>query len=352
MKLKTLLVALTASVTSYSAVAETGYGELITNTATLNYTVNNGDVVSAPNATVEFNVDRLIKFNLTALSNTETAPIGEDTAVGFTLTNYSNTDLVYSLPAVTNVTFYNDLNANGVLDTAEQIDSNKITTNITLLQDDGTPDFKDHIKSFIAVYRPLQGVDGTTNDVIITATAIENDATQGIVGSTIVPTPANAPWEETTIQTVAATDADGNFITSQAETITFTFEGANISLDKSVIVVSDPITRGESGAMPTGYVAKAIPGAIIKYTITVTNSGSKDATLTLGDTMPSVFSIGDIIANSYKQAINGAAEAPLTGVSEVENAGIVTISFPSVVASAKSGSTNGSVVTTFEVKLP
>jgi hypothetical protein len=352
MKLKTLALAMTATVASFSVAAETPYGDLITNTATLNYSVTGGASITATPATAVFNVDRLVKFNLTSNipAGTETAEVGDNTTVGFTLTNNSNAPLDYSLPVINDVTYYFDTNGDGALSSAEEVPGNEITGVISLLQSDGSTTA--YTVKYLAVYNPLEGIDGDTKEIIFTATAVENDSILGTVGSTIVPTPATTVWDKDNVQTVAETDADGNFITEQSETITFTFSGANIVLEKSVSIVSDPISRGESGTAPTGYIAKAIPGAFLKYTITVTNSGSKAAALTLGDTMPSIFSESDINSGSYKQSINGVPEVPLLGVTAATSSDIVTLSFPAVIATAKVGSDNGTVVTTFEVTLP
>ena len=351
MKFKNLALAITATVASFSAAAETPYGDLITNTVSLNYSVTGGTTVTATPATAEFNVDRLVKFNLTAANTTADAPVGETTTIGFTLTNNSNAAIDYSLPVLADVTYYIDANGDGVLDAGE---TTVVPATFTLDQQaDANPN--DHIYNYIAVYLPQQGVDGQSADVIFTATAIENDAAQGTVGSEIVPTPATTAWDKDNVQTVAETDADGNFITTQPETVTFTFVGANISLAKAVTVVSDPISRGESGTVPPGYLAKAIPGAVLEYTITVTNSGAKDATLALTDTMPSIFAVADIDASSYKQSLNGVTATDISGsVTTATDAStnIVTITFPSATATAKVGSDNGTVVTTFEVKLP
>lgn len=352
MKLKTLALAITATVASFSAAAETSYGDLITNTATLNYSVAGGSSVTAPAATAVFNVDRAVKFNLTSNipDSASTAEVGENTVVGFTLTNNSNASLDFSLPVLTDVTYYNDLDGDGALSQAEENSSNIISGLISLPQNDDATN--GHTTQYLAVYKPLVGVDGTTQEILFTATAIENDSDLGTVGEEIQPTPATTAWDEDVIQTVAETDADGNFITTQSENITFTFEGANISLTKTVVVISDPISRGEAGTTPTGYLPKAIPGAIIEYTITVINSGSKAAELTLGDTMPSVFSEADIDSTSYKQSIDGATATALTGVTASTTNEIVSLTFPAVTANANNGSINGSVVTTFEVKLP
>lgn len=352
MKLKTLALAVTATVASFSAAAETPYGELITNTASLNYSVTGGTTVTATPATAIFNVDRLVKFNLTAANTAVDAPVGEETTVGFTLTNNSNAPIDYSLPAVADVTYYIDTNGDGVLDAGE---TTVVPATFSLLQDDGDAGTSTHVYNYIAVYLPQQGIDGDTLDVIFNATAVENDAALGTVGTTIIPTPAGTAWDKDTVQTVAETDSAGAFITTQPETVTFTFVGANISLAKAVRVVSDPISRGESGAVPTGYVAKAIPGAILEYAITVTNSGAKDATLALTDTMPSIFKEADINATSYKQSLNGAMASDISGSVSVDTdtGNIVTITFPSATATAKDASNvNGTVVTTFEVKLP
>lgn len=352
MKFKTLAFAMTATVASFSAAAETPYGDLITNTASLNYSVAGGVTVTATPAKADFKVDRLVKFNLTTANTAIDAPVGEETAIGFTLTNFSNAAIDYSLPTLDDVTYYIDTNRDGVLDDSEKDNANKVTS-ISLTQNDGTS--SNHIFNYIAVYLPQQGVDGETTDVLFTATAVENDSTQGTVGSAIVPTAATAVWTKDTVQTVAETDADGNFITTQPKTVTFTFVGANIALTKAVRVVNDPISRAETGAVPAGYVAKAIPGAILEYAITVTNSGAKDATLALTDTMPGIFKEDDIDATSYKQSVNGATATDISASVNVATDGsnIVTITFPSATATAKDASNvNGTVVTTFEVKLP
>lgn len=348
MKFKTLALAVTASVASLSAAAETPYGDLITNTANLSYSVAGGTSVNAAPATAEFNVDRLVKFNLTAANTTADAPVGEDTTIGFTLTNNSNAPMDFTLPVLDNVTYFIDENGDGVLDANE---TTPVPAIISLAQDDSNATTTTHVYNYIAVYAPQQGVNGDTAEVIFSATAIENDSTQGSVGNEIIPTPAATPWDADVVQTVAESDADGNFITTQPETVTFTYVGANIALAKAVEVLSDPISRGAN--VPAGYAPKAIPGAILKYSLTVTNSGAKDADLTLSDTMPSIFSASDIIATSYKQSVNGAPASDISAnVTTTTDAGIVTITFPSVTATKNDGTDNGTVVTSFEVTLP
>lgn len=348
MKFKSLALAVTASVASLSAAAETPYGDLITNTANLSYSVAGGTSVDATPATAEFNVDRLVKFNLTAANATADAEVGEDTTIGFTLTNNSNAPMDYSLPVLDNVTYYIDENGDGVLDAGE---TTVVPATISLAQDDGNNGTSTHVYNYIAVFTPQQGVNGETIEVLFSATALENDSNLGTVGSAIVPTAAGTAWDATSVQTVAETDADGNFITTQPEPVTFTYVGANIALAKAVEVVSDPISRGTN--VPSGYIPKAIPGAVLKYTLTVTNSGAKDADLTLSDTMPSIFSTSDIIATSYKQSVNSAAATDISAnVTTATDAGIVTITFPAVTATANNGTDDGTVVTSFEVTLP
>ncbi len=348
MKLKSLALAVTASIASFSAAAETSYGDLISNTANLSYSVSGGASVDATPATAEFNVDRLVKFNLTAANATADAPVGEDTTIGFTLTNNSNAPMDYSLPALDDVTYFIDTNGNGTLDAGE---TTSVPATISLAQDDGDAATSTHVYNYIAVYSPQQGVDGETIEVLFSATAIENDAALGTVGSEVVPTPAATAWDSDVVQTVAETNAAGEFITTQPEPVTFTYVGANITLAKAVEVVSDPVSL--SGNAPTGYTPKAIPGAVLKYTLTVTNSGAKDAALTLSDVMPSVFSESDIDATSYLQSLNGAAATDISAnVTAATDAGIVTITFPSVTATKNDGTDNGTVVTTFEVTLP
>jgi hypothetical protein len=348
MKLKTLALAITATVASFSAAAETPYGDLITNTANLSYSVAGGTSVDTT-ATAEFNVDRLVKFNLTAANTTANAEVGEDTTIGFTLTNNSNAPMDYSLPTLDDVTYFIDANGDGVLDAGE---TTVVPATISLAQDDGNNGTSTHVYNYIAVYSPEVGVDGETIEVLFSATAIENDAALGTPGTVIVPTPAATAWDEDVVQTVAESNTAGEFIITQPEPVTFTYVGANIALAKVVEVVSDPVSL--SANAPSGYTPKAIPGAVLKYTLTVTNSGAKDADLTLSDVMPSIFSVSDIKANSYLQSINGATATDIsTNVTVATDSGtdIVTITFPAVTATANNG-TDGTVVTSFEVTLP
>jgi hypothetical protein len=348
MKLKTLALAITATVASFSAAAETPYGDLITNTANLSYSVAGGTSVDATAATAEFNVDRLVKFNLTAANATANAEVGEDTTIGFTLTNNSNAPMDYSLPVLDDVTYYIDANGDGVLDAGE---TTVVPATISLAQDDGNNGTSTHVYNYIAEYSPEVGVDGETIEVLFSATAIENDGALGTVGDAVVPTPAATAWDADVVQTVAETNAAGEFITTQPEPVTFTYVGANIALAKAVEVVSDPISTGAN--VPTGYTPKAIPGAVLKYTLTVTNSGAKDAVLTLSDVMPSIFSVADIVASSYEQSLNGAAATDISGsVTTATDVGIVTITFPTVTATKNDGTDDGTVVTSFEVTLP
>ena len=349
MKLKTLALAITATVASFSAAAETAYKLLITNTANLSYSVAGGTSVDATPATAKFNVDRLVKFNLTAANATADAPVGEDTTIGFTLTNNSNAAMDYSLPTLDNVTYYIDDNGDGILDTGE---TTVVPTIISLAQDDGNGSTSTHVYNYIAVFAPQQGVNGETIEVIFSATAIETvDGLGGTAGQPIVPTAAGTAWNPDVVQTVAETNAAGEFITTQPEPVTFTYVGANIALAKAVEVVSDPVSL--SGNAPAGYTPKAIPGAVLKYTLTVTNSGAKDADLTLSDVMPSIFSESDIDTASYKQSLNGAAATDISAnVTAATDAGVVTITFPSVTATKNDGTDNGTVVTSFEVTLP
>jgi len=348
MKLKTLALAITATVASFSAAAETAYKLPITNTANLSYSVAGGTSVDATPATAVFNVDRLVKFNLTAANSTADAPVGEDTTIGFTLTNNSNAPMDYSLPALDNVTYFFDDNGDGVLDAGE---TTPVPATISLAQDDGDGNTSTHVYNYIAVFAPTQGVNGETIEVLFSATAIENDSDLGTVGSAVVPTPATTAWDADAVQTVAETNAAGEFITTQPEPVTFTYVGANIALAKAVEVVSDPVSL--SGNAPAGYTPKAIPGAVLKYTLTVTNSGAKDADLTLSDVMPSIFSESDIDTASYKQSLNGAAATDISAnVTAATDAGVVTITFPSVTATKNDGTDNGTVVTSFEVTLP
>jgi len=231
----------------------------ISNTATVNFTVG-GVAQTTINSNVStFKVDRKVNLNVAAGSGTTTSPGSTAVAVIYTVTNTGNDADNFTLTA------------------ANQAGDNFDVSNIKIYKDDGDNIFNagdtlvsaavaftadQSIKFFIVSDIPLTPSNGQSSIVKLTAAT----------GYT-----ATAGADTAAVDTVFAdTGADG---TENANN-TYTISSATLAVVKSAIVISDPINNVTN--------PKAIPGAVIEYTMTVTNSGSAAAgAVTLTDSIPS-----------------------------------------------------------------
>lgn len=140
-----------------------------------------------------------------------------------------------------------------------------------------------------------------------------------------------------------ATDGlqDGDFLA----TGTYTVQDATLAITKSVAVISDPINGVTN--------PKAIPGATVRYSIAITNSGPVAATnVVLTDTIPTntdflVGSVTDSTATGTIDYSNGAfGYAPVGAAGAADPAVVaVRVSIPNVAA------LTGSATVTFDVTI-
>jgi uncharacterized repeat protein (TIGR01451 family) len=273
----------------------TNSGTSVDNRATVSYAVGSTTqpvVESSPTgnttsgagngADTSFVVDTRIDLTLAELSGgyAVVAAGGVDEVLVFTLANTGNSTQDYSLSATdqlggadpfggtdnfdaTVVGTFVDSNANGVydagLDTATWVDE---------LPADGTATI------FVVRNIPAGQANGDVSAINLTAQVAQSGAA-GVQGADILTDDSGIADDPASVQIVFAdgagdTDAaeDGRF----ADTGAFRVGAAQITVAKTSAVIDDPIN---GAANP-----KAIPGATVEYTITVSNAAGASATAT------------------------------------------------------------------------
>jgi len=263
------IVALGAIGLSGTAFAQnTASGTTITNTATVNYSVNS--IAQTPiNASTNFVVDTVINLNVTGGTTVNVTP-GQTAAVTlFTLTNTSNIASNFSLSPsnlagddfeVGNIAVRVDANGNGTYEPATDI-----ATSVTGLARNAS------VTVFILGDIPAVQINGDDADARLTATAIDPAtsatwvATGGVGG-------IDRPGTVDVVLAVA-----GNAASAQDR---YTVVTATLAVNKTSSIISDPFQG-------TAATRKAIPGSVIEYTITVSNSSTQAATLqSVSDPIP------------------------------------------------------------------
>ena len=261
----------------------TASGTSVENLATVDYQVGGVDqlpIESSPGgnstpdvgngAPTSFVVDNLVDLTVQEVGGAAT-PVnpGQGNAVAsFTVSNTGNTTQDYAL-VVTNLTAadpavhgnadtsdvntlraFVDANANGTYeagtDTAQFIDSLAADTTITV---------------FAVVNVPVGSVNNDVANVRLTATT--HDAGSG--ASSVTTETAGA---DTAAVDVVFGDAGRDGI--EADDDGYVVSAADLTITKTSVLISDPFNGTTD--------PKAIPGAVIEYTITVNNTGSVAAT--------------------------------------------------------------------------
>ncbi len=380
MKLKTLALIAASSAMTLPAFAadpadpkawditatDTLFGTDITNTATFTYSVGTGtnkQDYTADSNIVEFQVDRKVIYNLTS-SATGTVDIsaGGTSDFTYTLTNDSNAPISFELPIPPENTTYTIRNigettggiviTNGTLATSTDLI-------IELLKGDLAVSNNDQKEIIVTTTAPGSLVEGNTINPAFSIVAVEPSdsseigkslAEKGVTkGDPIVAIDNAQGWVTSVIQTVT----DPALIDSGEIKITgtqlFEVKSAIISLQKSVRIISDPINLTVN--------PKAIPGAVIEYALTVSNTGSLSATVELTDLLNERFTLTDTISSLKINTNSYAGSSPITIASEAsttEDDSLLTIPEVTVGAYIPTSDTSyvkETTVVTFEVVL-
>lgn len=377
MKLKTLALIAASSAMTLPAFAadpeawditatDTLFGTDITNQATFTYSVGTGtnkkDFTDNSNI-IEFQVDRKVIYNVSSsASGTVSISAGGTSNFTYTLTNDSNAPISFELPIPPENTTYTirniGENSGGIVITnGTQTTSTDLI--IDLLKGDLAVSNNDQKIIVVTTTAPGSLIEGNTIDPTFSIVAVEpadsleigkSLTEKGVTkGDPIVAIDNTQGWVTSIIQTVT----DPALIDSGEIKITgsqlFEVKSAVISLEKSVRIVSDPINITTN--------PKAIPGAVIEYTLTVSNTGSLSATVELTDLLNERFTLTDTINSLKINTASYAGTAPITIAAEAstpENDSLLTIPEVTVgayVSTADPSYVEETTIVTFEVVL-
>lgn len=256
----------------------------INNRATVDYAVGGvGQVViesapgagnSTPGATLGtdtvFEVDRLIDFEVTGPGgNTIIAPGELDAVLVFTMTNSGNDhqDFGFTITNLAGDDFdmnagtlevYVDSNANSVYD---------VGVDTAIFVDELVPDGVTTATIFIVADAdsPIP-VDGDLADMQLEARAYDgNDGTTGAQGGLAADHSGDLDVVGT-VQNVFGELGLVNYDNRFEANGTYEVQAATLTVSKASAVISDPFSTAPNW--------KAIPGAVVEYTVTIVNNGS------------------------------------------------------------------------------
>jgi len=293
---------------------------------------------------VQFVVDNRIDLTVAegSTTTTQSSPGLTDQVTSFTVTNTGNAAQAFVLSAanmatgtaspfsggtadnqdVTNVRVFVDSGASG---TPNAYDASDTAINIASLAPDTT------ITVFVLADVPVAASNGQFANVQLTVVTATDNTTTPVVES--------AGADDPNVVQIVFGDDPLNADATESATDQYEVRSASLAVTKTAAVISDPFNG-------TGADRKAIPGAIVEYTITVTNSSTTTAAtaVQLEDAIPAntVFvpgslTLGAAALSDGNDADAGRYEAAPTPRVLV-NAGLIPAN-------------NGSAVVTFRVTI-
>ena len=311
--------------------AGTVAGTTVSNTATVSFDV--GSVAQTPvTGTATFVVDDKVNLTVTNNAGATVVPGSTNQVLAFTLQNNGNKTHGYSLAAslgggitMNNVRIYIDVNADG--NYTSGTDTLYVGgTNAGDLAPDAT------MRLLIVADTPAAATNGQLSNYNLVATTLN-------AGTTTTTAHDNAIADDKDTQQVVFADAAGPADASRdgrhSATGTYTVSTATLTVTKTSTVVSDPFNGTTN--------PKRIPGAVVRYTIVVTNSGAANATnVVVRDGIPAntTYSASSITLNAVAQTDAGGDDSADMGAT---NPGEVT----ATVGALASG--GGSATVTFDV---
>jgi uncharacterized repeat protein (TIGR01451 family) len=346
--------------------AGTGAGVTISNQATLDYAVGgvnqpdlNSDGNSNPADGAEpttFLVDNRVDLTMTGTDNAAASGTGQ--LLTFTIENTGNETQGYALDLYTganatddtidmsNVAIYLDLDKSGTINVGDTLYAKGSGDNVAdVPANNGASSI---IQILVQADVPAGAVTGDTASYTLRATTLD--------AGTTAPTAATTGADDPTAVDVVLADAAALSAVSTAPadvvengqynaTATYTVQAAQLAISKTAAVISDPI----NGAVNP----KAVPGATVRYTITITNSGAAAAdSVVMTDPIPANtnFLVGTVTDSTTTGTIsydNGAVTftyAPVDGGDGSDpSVTAVRVSIPTIAGSG------GSATITFDV---
>jgi uncharacterized repeat protein (TIGR01451 family) len=239
-------------------------GDTITNTATVNYSVNSVNQTPV-SASTSFLVDTVINLNVTGGFTYDVPANALNRVATYTVTNTSNITSNFNLGVTNETAAANDFDMNNLVVHVDNGDGTFNAADDTATSITGLASGVSR-QVFVTGDVPDDALDNENAPVRLTATAIDPGTSAAWVNDTNVDDPD-------VVQIVVANAA-------RFAEDTFHIQTATLGVTKSSAVITDNL-------VPPSANPKAIPGATVEYTITITNTGSLDATLSsISDTMP------------------------------------------------------------------
>jgi len=324
--------------------AGTVAGTDITNTVTLNYKVSTIDQ-AAVDSSAAFKVDNKVDMELDDNTGTSTIIPGASVTYAYTLTNSGNKSQFFKLGLSNQVLNVSDT-GNITLPAVTYLrtggtGTSSLTTGVVTIDPDATIEY-----TATFTFPLTHGVDttienGNSFNILATATAT-TDATGATPLTADVATDKNDTTGPTPNLTskeliVFAEDASVDSVifngiisagtTTTIETASFTDGSGNTGPLLSVKVINDPICNISTSAnfedanytvgtqtpcltadLPADYTPKAIPGALVEYTLYTKNESTVNAT--------------DVIFTEDVNAIPGVLDDSLANVASTPGTGV------------------------------
>ena len=279
--LATGLVAFCGVVYSTSALAVgTAADTDIENFATVGFKVGGVDQTAIPSNTTTFKVDQVVDLTVAETGGVDTnvSPAETGAVARFSVTNTGNATQDFNLSVA-------DLVGGDVFGNTDNIQADAFTIVIDV-NDNGVYDTGDLLQSYIDELSSVSGsnsvsvlvladipagaVDGDAANIQLTATAHK----AGAAGSLGALEAETGVVDDENLQIVFSNNtgtADDSYLVG----------AATLDVAKASAVISDPLAG-------TGADRLAIPGAIVEYSITITNNGGTEATeLVISDVIQS-----------------------------------------------------------------
>lgn len=273
-RLGTLATALL--LTQQAMAVGTDPGVIVTNTATVSYTVGGNNQTPIDSNETTFLVDRRVDFTVTqvGVGLTQVAPGDNGVWVEFIVTNVSNGVLDFNLGSLQLGSAFGDVKGAGTTDS--DVDMNTVTISVSAASDDlpggGSPGDgpdpalggptaiddlpeDDSIRVRIYADTPLALTNAQIANVQLIVTAADPVSGTNLTES--------ATWTAGSVDNVFAnaSGADGANNATETQEDGFQVVSAALTITKSQAVISDPFGSG-----------LAVPGARIEYSITIDNS--------------------------------------------------------------------------------
>ena len=388
---KTLLVSAVCSALSLAAfnaqAIGTAAGTDITNTASLQYTVGSSSTLQTADSNAEvFEVDVLIDFTIERTDGDVVHTSALDTTDAIvakvTLSNESNTAANFDLSAtnlatasadtfyttltedfdVSSVRFYLDADKDGSLD-ATELAAGAITTTDFIAAGTDSAAVTANSLQLIALVDVASGIpsdvvdlDVAQLDIEANAAAVDTDGDSTDDGIDLT-TDDRSTADTAAIEVVFADGATAGNLGDNSEIVTDGLQitiptlvdpgpgGNNQNFVKTATVISDPFNGTTN--------PKAIPGAVVEYSITVANTGSNDAdSVVITDVLQSdvTFVAGSVLidldpTDGVAAGAPGSPDAPDQSASFDAASSTLTVDLDTLSAGPNAGDDETNVIT-------